>query len=47
MADRVTVTEPYTGVEMSVRADSPQARAWGKPEPKRAPRKEPAKSDKK
>ena len=35
MADRVTVTDPYTGVELSVLADSPQARTWGKSEPKK------------
>ena len=36
MADRVTVTEPYTCTEMTVLADSPQARRWGKPEPKKS-----------
>lgn len=28
---RITVTEPVTGVEVEVEADSPQAVAWGKP----------------
>ena len=39
MAERVAVTEPRTGVELSVLADSPQAKLWGKSEPKRPARK--------
>lgn len=45
MAERVTVTEPRTGVELSVLADSPQAKAWGKSEPKKSARKPAPKSD--
>lgn len=39
---RVEVVDPYSGVTLSVRADSVQAKRWGvkaKPEPKRKPKK--------
>lgn len=42
--DRVKVTDPYTGVEITVNADSPQAKTWGT-KPKRAAKKAEPKSD--
>lgn len=48
MADRVTVTDPYTGAVLNVPSDSPQAKIWGKSEekPKATEKKSSSKSSK-
>ena len=33
MGKRIEVTDPHSGVTVKVREGSPQAKAWGKPNP--------------